>query len=219
MTSQSGPTSATAFLSLLLNSELVRWVAIELLQVWRSTRWRGTYKVSEYRAMLVLSDKHGKTALATKHQKVEYLQDGVFAIQDQAWGDGEIFDDYRCSPGIAVDRHVESYRWKILISLRTTKNKGDKDVFFIERRIKNGFTTSVEHFQTQIDHPTTNLTLAVNFPKDRIPKSVVGMEQNAKRSTTLTEAHRTTLLEGRIQYEWCIAKPRLYEAYIMRWEW
>jgi len=31
---------------------------------------------------------------------VRYLQDNVIAYRDQAWGDGEILVDYRCTPGI-----------------------------------------------------------------------------------------------------------------------
>lgn len=203
----------------LLNSELLRWIVAELVQTWRSMRWQGTYKVLEYDTTLELYDRNGGTALATKRQSVEFLQDDVFAIQDQAWGDGEIFDEYRCYPGVAVDRHVESYRWKILISLRTTKNKGDKEQFFIERQIKNGFTTPIEHFQTQIDHPTTNLSITVIFPKSRMPKSIILIEQNTKFSHFLTENHRVNLSRGRVQYKWCIDRPRLFEAYIMRWEW
>jgi hypothetical protein len=32
------------------------------------------------------------------------MQDNVIAYQDQAWGDGEILLNYRCTPGTPVDR-------------------------------------------------------------------------------------------------------------------
>ena len=211
--------STFTLLSLILNSELIRWIAVESVQFWRSIRFHGPYKVTQYDTALELLDKSGRNAVATKRQKVEFLQDGVFAIQDQAWGDGEIFASYDCTPGVAVDRHIESYRWKILISLRSTKNKGDKEEFFITRSIKDGFMTSVEHYQTQIDHPMSNLAISVIFPKTRLPKSVAVVEQNAKRSFPLTNDHRAILSQGRIQYQWIVAKPRLFEAYILKWEW
>ncbi len=88
-----------------------------------------------HHVMLDLTDNAGRTAIYTKRQQVTFLQDNVFAIQDQAWGDGDIFAAYRCSPGVAVDRYKEGYRWKILISLRGSRNRGERDEFVIERTI------------------------------------------------------------------------------------
>lgn len=206
-------------ITILLNSEFLRCGLSNLLQYWRTSHFKGTYEVSSHHTTLELLDPNGAKAVYTKRQKVVFLQDGVFAIQDQAWGDGELFADYRCSPGIAVDRHIESYRWKILISLRTTRNRGDMEDVVIERTIKDGFSTSTEHFQSQIDHPTQDLFLSVIFPSSRIPKHVYGMYQNAKRSVELGKENMIPLSKGRIQYEWHITKPLLYEAYSLRWEW
>jgi hypothetical protein len=212
-------TATPSILSIILNSEFLRWFITELLQFWRASQFKGVYKVDAHHATLELLDKEGNVAVYTKRQQVAFLQDGVFAIQDQAWGDGEIFADYHCSPGVAVDRHIESYRWKILISLRTTKNRGDTEEFLMERTIKKGFRASTEHFQSQIDHPTKRLVLSVIFPPQRLPKTVWGMEQNAKRSFVLSQTYSTPLSQGRVQYQWEVEKPRLYEAYILRWEW
>jgi hypothetical protein len=211
--------TSTSILSTILNSEFLRWFLTELIQFWRSSQFKGVYKVESHHATLELLDEQGQRAIYSKRQKVTFLQDGVFAIQDQAWGDGDIFADYRCSPGIAVDRHIESYRWKILISLRATKNRGDTEEFIMERTIRNGFTTSTEHFQSQIDHPTKQLTLSVIFPRQRLPKTVFVMEQNVKRSFALSKEYGIPLSQGRVQYQWEVEKPRLYEAYILRWEW
>ena len=43
------------------------------------------------------------------------MQNNVIAFEDYAWGDGEIFTDYRCSPGVVVDKYQEGDRWSILI--------------------------------------------------------------------------------------------------------
>ena len=104
-----------SFLSLLLNSTFLHTLTSELLNYWNASRFRGTYKVDDHHVTLDLTDAGGNTAIYTKRQQVTFLQNNVFAIQDQAWGDGNIFADYKCSPGVAVDRFKEGYRWKILI--------------------------------------------------------------------------------------------------------
>jgi len=209
----------TSILSLLLNSELVRMLFTEAIRLWRESRFRGIYRVEEHHSVLELLDSQGKVAVYTKRQQVVFLQNDVFAIQDQAWGDGNIFADYECTPGVMVDRYKEGYRWKMLISLRAVKNRDDREEFFIERRITDGFTTPVLNFQIQVDHPTNSLTLSVIFPSTRHPKSINLIEQNMKRSHVMGEEHRTSLSQGRVQYTWHIAKPLLYESYILRWEW
>ncbi|MBI1280145.1 MAG: hypothetical protein GC179_18595 [Anaerolineaceae bacterium] len=214
------PTSfLTSILSLLLNSELIRTIFTEVIGLWRESRFHGTYRVEHHQSTLELLDSHGKTAIYTKRQQVVFLQDDVFAIQDQAWGDGNIFAGYKCSPGAMVDRYKEGYRWKVLISLRAMRNKGDRENFFIERTITDGFTTPTLNFQMHVDHPTKTLTLSVILPSSRQPKRIGLIEQNMKRSHTLGAEHRTELSGGRVQYSWEVAKPLLYESYILRWEW
>jgi hypothetical protein len=206
-------------LSVLLNSEFLRWFAAQVLQLWHTSRFDGIYNVNAHHVTLELLDRQGKTAVYTKRQDIEFRQNGVFAIQDQAWGDGDLFAQYTCSPGVAVDRYKEGYRWKILISLRGTRNKGDQERLVVERTVKDGFTTPVGNFQTQVDHPTQTLSISVIFPRTRHPKYVTVIEQNMKRTYTLGQASITPLSKERVQYQWQVNKPRLYEAYILRWEW
>jgi hypothetical protein len=63
------------------------------------------YEVVEYESTLELQDRGGQRATFRKREKVRYLQNHIIAYQDQAWGDGEILLDYRCSPGKPVDRY------------------------------------------------------------------------------------------------------------------
>lgn len=213
------PSILLSLASILLNSDLIRTLLSAVVQMWKASRYRGTYKVDDHHVTLDLTDKAGRTAIYTKRQQVTFLQDNVFAIQDQAWGDGDIFADYRCSPGFAVDRYKEGYRWRILISLRGTRNRGEREQFVIQRTIKEGFTSAVGNFQTQIDHPTQDLNISVIFPRTRHPKYVTIIEQNWKRSFLLGKEHQIMLAQERIQYEWQVRQPRLYEGYILRWEW
>ncbi|MCZ7545092.1 MAG: hypothetical protein M5R40_16915 [Anaerolineae bacterium] len=118
-----------------------------------------------------------------------------------------------------MDRYREGHRWRVLISLRETKNKGDVDEFHIERTIRDGFTGAVEDFQTEIAHTTCRLSLSVIFPKSRFPKEASLVEQNAARTVELGPSHRATLPDGRQQVVWRADKPVLFEAYILRWRW
>jgi hypothetical protein len=45
-------------------------------------------------------------AIVDRQEEVRFLQGNVVAFADYAWGDGQIFADYRCSPGVPVDRYA-----------------------------------------------------------------------------------------------------------------
>ncbi|MEO1163708.1 MAG: hypothetical protein AAFV98_08000 [Chloroflexota bacterium] len=179
----------------------------------------GMYEVIDYEVTLHIRDKKGATAVYTKQQHIRFLQDNIIAFQDKAWGDGEIFADYKCSPGVEVDRYRDGHRYNILISLRETKHRDDELTFHVERTIKNGFTATEEAFQTDIDHRTRKMTLNVVFPVTRLPTSVKVVEQNTGRSQALTGKHRQILPDGTHKYTWKMVNPRLYESYIIDWVW
>ena len=84
---------------------------------WRGWANKGLFEVLEYESTLTLKDKQGKRATFKKHEKVCYLQENIIAYQDQAWVDGEVLCNYRCSPGIPVDRYRPGQKTYILISL------------------------------------------------------------------------------------------------------
>lgn len=123
----------------------------------RRERHEGMYEILEFDSTLELAGPEGETAIFKRRQRVKFLQDNVIAFQDCAWGDGEIFADYKCSPGTEVDRYQEEDRWNVLISLRETKSAGDVDDFYFERTVKSGFTQDDEWRQTEIRHRTRHL--------------------------------------------------------------
>lgn len=179
----------------------------------------GMYEVLEHETRLELKDDQGKKAVLYKRQRVRFCQDNIITYQDKAWGDGDIFADYQCSPGVPVDRYREGHRYRVLISLRETKHKGDIEEFRIERTIRNGFTKKVEDFQTEIDHVTGNLSVSVVFPRQRRPRQVTLIEQNADRARPLSPQQIRLLPDGRSQATWRTKNPKLYEGYILRWTW
>ena len=179
----------------------------------------GIFEVLEHDAQLEFCDPKGKRAVYTKRQRVRFLQDNVIAYQDQAFGDGDIFAEYKCTPGIPVDRYQEGYRYRILISLRQTKNRGDVEEFHIERHIKDGFRESEGYFQTNIDHKTNKLLLRLVFPAARKPSELCLVEQNRTRTTPLGTEHIRPLPNGNWLIQWEREKPRQFESYILRWKW
>jgi hypothetical protein len=201
--------------------------AIDILgMLWRLGRrtlsmkaHEGMYEVLEYETRLELLDTKGERAVLHKRERVRFLQDNIIAYQDKAWGDGDIFFDYRCSPGVAVDRYREGHRYQVLISLRETKHRNDVKEFHIERTIHRGFTKPTEDLQIDIDHVTRKFSISVVFPRKRFPKQVTLIEQNATRSTPLEAQGRLILPDGRQQVTWSTDKPHLFEGYILRWEW
>ena len=87
------------------------WMDV-LAEIWKLTRhlWQGLadegmYEVLEYESVLELKDDVGKKAAFRKRELVRYRQNNIIAYQDHAWGDGEILIDYRCTPGVVVDRY------------------------------------------------------------------------------------------------------------------
>src|ERR1700690_2240089 len=119
----------------------------------------GVYEVLDYECILELKDVDGRNATIQKTEKVRYLQDYVTTYQDQAWGSGNIFLDYKCSPGVPVDEYQSGHNTYKLISLREVKNKGDVDEFNIEWKMKNGFLNSASFWGTAINQRTKKVTI------------------------------------------------------------
>lgn len=201
------------------------WVEI-VTETWKFARkvlrglaTEGMYEVLEYESVLELHDAGGKRATFTKRKKVRYLQNNIIAYQDYGWGDGEQFLDYQVKPGIPVDRYKIGYRTYILLSLREVKNKGDVDEFNIQWKIKNGFLKPDGFWGVDISSRTKEIKMNVIFPKGRPPQSARLVETNTRRTMVLGNDSVKQLADGRWQITWEKHKPRLYEHYIIRWDW
>ena len=95
--------------------------------------YHGMYEILDYHSTLDISDERGEHALLARREVIRFLQDNVVAIHDHAWGDGDIFAEYHCQPGIPVDFYQDGSKHNVLISLRETKNRGDIVELSIER--------------------------------------------------------------------------------------
>lgn len=179
----------------------------------------GAYEVLEYVIKLKLVDPEGKKALVQKRERVRYLQNNIIVFQDQAWGDGKILQNYRCTPGVPVDKYRLGYKTHILISLRGVKNRGDIDEFNIQWGIFRGFLSPTGFWATDINQKTDSVKVEVDFPKNRPPMKISVLEKNRQRVNVISKDSLTHLPDGRWQLIWEQSKPRQYEQYILRWEW
>lgn len=177
------------------------------------------YEVLEYDSTLELKDINGEKAVFKKREKVRYLQDNIIAYQDQAWGDGEILLDYRCSPGKPVDFYRPGRKTYVVISLQGLRQRGDVDEFHIQWEMKNGFLRAQELWESEISHPTRRMKVQVIFPKARHPMQVFVIEDIRRKSYPLESENQRRLPDGRWLVSWEKKNPRLNERYIIKWEW
>jgi hypothetical protein len=188
-------------------------------QLFRGLSHEGMYQTLDYETTLELLDKSGKKAVFSKRKKVRYLQDNIIAYPDYAWGDGKILQNYRCTPGKAVDRYRAGFKTYVLISLRDVKNRGDEDEFNIRWSMLNGFLKPDGFWDTDISHRTKHIRIHIIFPKERPPRRVNLVESNHHRTHYLSREYHKYLPDGRIRVTWEKKRPRLFEHYLMRWRW
>lgn len=185
-----------------------------------SSEWHeGMYEILEYDSVLELRDDQGHEAILKRRQEVRFLQDNIIAYEDQAWGEGDIFADYKCSPGIPVDRYQDGFKWKVLISLREAKQRGDMTVFHLQRTIRDGFIRPHEWFQTETPHRTKRLRISVVFPHERYCQRAVLVERNRNRATELRPSAFSRLADGRQMLSWETRRPCINELYTIKWQW
>ena len=188
-------------------------------RLFRGLSHEGMYEVLEYESTLELLDKEGKKAHFKKRKKVRYLQDNIIAFHDYAWGDGDILKSYQCTPGKKVDQYRLGYKTYILISLREVKSRGDVDEFNIGWDIENAFLLPDYFWDTVISHRTKWIRTSIIFPKEHHPLRVSLVETNQQRTNILGNEHKKLLSDGRLRITWEKKKPRLYEHYLMKWDW
>ena len=188
-------------------------------KIFRGYSNEGMFEVVDYQATLEILNSKGTKANFNKQRHVRYLQDNIIAFQDYAWGDGEILLDYKCSPGKPVDQYKLGYKHFILISLGNIRNKGEEDQFHFQWKIKNGFLKPDGFWGTDISTKTNKIKITVIFPKTRPPIRASIVESNHRRTHLLDVENFKHLPDGRVEVSWVKEKPRLYELYLLKWDW
>lgn len=188
-------------------------------KVLRGLASEGMYEVLDYESTLELHDVKGTRATFQKQMKVRYLQDEIIAFQDYAWGDGKVLLDYKTSRGREVDRYRSGYKTYILLSLREVRNRGDEDEFQVQWKIKDGSLKPDGYWSTFVSHRMKHVQVNVIFPISRPPTRLFLEESNRKKTQILGNEHRKRLPDGRWWVTWETEKPKLYEMYVLRWDW
>lgn len=198
-----------------LLTDLYEWIKSKITKYSKA----GLYEVLDYQMTLEIHDSKGKAATFSKQEKVRFLQDNIIAYQDQAWGDGDILLKYQCTPGVPVDVYRLGFKNYILISLQHVKNRGDVEEFRIKWDIQNGFRKPIGFWETIISHTTQRIGIRVIFPETRPPRKWYIVESNRQRVIYPGKECLTQLANKKWQLSWEKKLPRLYENYILRWEW
>ncbi len=204
-------------LALFLGNVLEVWDLVS--QVRDRVGYHSMYDILAYDAMLELHSPDGEEASITRHQVIRFLQNNVVAIHDHAWGDGELFAEYHCQPGMPVDFYEDGAKHNVLISLREAKNRGDVMELWIQRVIRGGFREAPWWLETEIDHLTKNMKLSVIFPKDRLCQQATMTRKTTKKTTPLGDQYFTFLRDGRQQLTWESKHPKLHDLYTIKWLW
>lgn len=188
----------------------------QMLSAWRQT---GPYEVLHYESTLALQDARGRWAVFSKRQQIRYLQPNVVAWQDRVWSDGEGPLDYRCAPGVVVDRYRPAQTTILLISPRQSKQRGEVDELSVQWRMRDGFRRRQELWQTTFYEPTHAARISVIFPRRRPPQAVWGSEETTRRRHELPATARRQLPDGRWRVQWSLTRPRHHERYNLHWRW
>jgi hypothetical protein len=198
---------------------LLNWFWKLIREITKKYSRRGMYEVLDFQTKLTIHDPKGKNATLTKYEKVRFLQGNIIAYQDQAWGDGRILQNYRCSPGVPVDFYRTGYKTYVLISLRTLKNKGDITEFNFQWKMKDCFIKPTGFWGTDICQSTDHVRVQVVFPKSRPPKKAEVIEKNFRRTKVLGVNCIQQLPNEKWLLTWEHSHPSLYEQYILKWDW
>ena len=168
---------------------------------------------------LELLEPRGNEAIVRRTETVRFLQNHVAAITDHAWGDGEIFAEYDCSPGKPADFFQDGSRHTVLISLREIKNRGDELTFEIRRRIVGGFREVSESWETDVYHRIRHLSVRIVFPKTRPCSRATVTQRSTSKTVALGWKHLEFLRDGRQRLVWEMRNPRLHDRYSIKWRW
>ena len=172
------------------------------------------YEILDYDATLTLNDRKGRVATFHRTQRIRFLQNGVSAIMDHAWGEGIVLTHYRHSAGQVEDSFRDEGKRHLVIGLKRGMQRGEEFQFEVERKTMESFTKPDGVLETTIDHPIQRLSRAIVFPKSR-PAQVAVFDDG------LTEARLpiVALTDGRTMVGFELSDPQPDTPYIIRWRW
>lgn len=194
-------------------------VAERLLTQIEERRLQGIYDVQSQIRTVTIHDRKGHKATVETVQRLRFRQNHVTALTEYAWGQGDLFADYRCSPGVPVDYYDEGSRRVVLISLRGKKNAGDTMTLRSHRLVMEGFSRNKEYWESDVYHRTQKLELRIIFPLKRSCQRATLTMRNTGQTVALGAECYQSLPDGRKKLVWVCDKPQVNERYLLSWTW
>jgi hypothetical protein len=172
------------------------------------------YEVLDYQSTLTLHDAAGTQATFHRVQRVWFLQEGVSAILDHAWGAGVLLTHYFNSAGTLADAFRDGPRRHLVIELKRPMARGETLAFDVQRTVIAGFTQDAESLETTIDHPVRRVGATVVFPMTR--PCLAATLESEDEITPLPVRRRH---DQRTQISIDVMQPRPHTPYTIRWRW
>lgn len=203
-------------------------VFIAVYYIYDLRNYGGLYEVLEKESRWEFLDPDGKETTHHRRLKVRFIQNGVIAIADAAYGDGDLFAEYEVEPGKVVDIYRSGPRMNALISLREVKNRGDVEELRFRRKVVDGFRSAQEWIDIETDNVCQKLRVIVIFHKERRCQRATLTTETKKTSKVITRArvlntedpkYFLNLPDGRQQLTLYFPNPRTNVKYTVRWDW
>lgn len=207
---------------------IVAAVVITVYYLYDLRNYGGLYEVLEKESRWEFLDSSGTETIHNRRLKVRFIQNGVIAIADSAYGDGDLFAEYDVEPGKVVDKYRSGPRTNALISLGETKNRGDLVEFKFRRKVLNGFTSAHEWIDIETDNVCRRLSVVLIFPRERRCQRATLTTETKKTSRVITRAKQLDIHDrryfancddGRQQLSLDFPNPRTNVKYTIRWDW
>ena len=175
---------------------------------------RSPYEILDYRANLILHDPKGTKATFKRIQHIRFLQDGVSAILDHAWGDGVLVTGYHNSAGVLMGSFKDQGKRHLVIGLKQAMRKGEEVTFEVTREVMEGFPKAQEWLETTIDHPVRHMSCGVVFPRQRPCQQAAASYEGRKIALPVVQ-----LTGGKTMLRLQMAQPRSHTPYKINWSW
>ena len=108
----------------------------------------------------------------------------------------DLFADYACSPGVAVDCYQDGYKWKFSSRCARASSAG-MSLNFSGEEDRRRLYQCAEWFQTELNCRARHLRLSIIFPRNRLCQQATLVERNRNRTTELGPSCFSWLADGR----------------------
>jgi hypothetical protein len=176
---------------------------------------RSPYEILDYRVVLTIEDRRGMRATFHRTQTIRFLQHGVSAILDHAWGSGVVATAYHTDAGQLEDSFLDAGKQHMVLRLARQMAAGDTLRFSVDRTTMAAFVLDDQWWmETTIDHPILRLQVRVQYPEGRRPQWAIVDHLGEQRTL-----HLSVQPDGGAAIEFATEAPRAHVPYVMRWRW